>query len=249
LDACLSVCRFLINDLHVDKIDENCLCFSYTPLDDFHVHNANLFVAEYLARVGTETGHDHFIRQGRLASNYALQEQNADGSLYYWGKKQNHYNPGRIDHYHTGFEMRMLYGLWQTTGDIDFLDALTKYYDFYRKNLITRDGDDMIPKMTPRNIYPINIHTCAEAIICNAVLSRQFPEAAFLFPRLCRWVIQKMQKKEGWFRHGIINTPLGLYPNDIPYIRWGQAWMLMALSASLQALSDSGRTGYRCVSE
>jgi hypothetical protein len=236
LDVCLSICRFFLSELHIDEIDKGCICFSYTPLDDFHVHNANLFVSEFLVRVGSESGREDFARQGRLASQYALREQNTDGSLYYWGRKQNHYNPCRIDHYHSGFEMRMLYGLWKTTRDKDYFQALERYYDFYLKHLIAETGDDLLPKWTPRNLFPVNIHTCAEAILCNAVLSESFTEPSLLLPRLCRWIIRRMQKKEGWFRYRFLKTPIGLYPNNIPYIRWGQAWMLLALSTCLSTL-------------
>jgi hypothetical protein len=31
-----------------DEVDEDKICFSYTPIDNFHVHNANLFSASAL---------------------------------------------------------------------------------------------------------------------------------------------------------------------------------------------------------
>ena len=43
-----SSCDFIINDLNIDMVDHDKLCFSYTPLDSYHVHNANLLSASEL---------------------------------------------------------------------------------------------------------------------------------------------------------------------------------------------------------
>ena len=243
LDICLSICRFFVEDLNRDRIEEDCLCFSYTPLDGFHVHNANLFVSEFLVRVGSKAGRDDLVRYGRLGSHYALREQNPDGSLYYWGKVQNAFNPFRVDHYHAGFEMRMLFGLWRSTHDESYFSALSDYYSFYLDNLIAIRDDRVMPRMTPRSTYPVNIHACAESILCNAILSKAFPRASRLLPPLCRFVIETMQTETGWFRYRILKTRFGLIPNNIPYLRWGQAWMLLALSSCLEALNGSNRAG------
>jgi len=238
LDVCISICEFFIKDLNIDKIDRDCICFSYTPIDNFHVHNANLFVAEFLTRVGKELKRDDFLEFGRRSANYALREQNPDGSLFYWGNIQNHFNPNHIDHYHSGFEIRMLNRLWMTTKDKRYRDALERYYAFYLKNLIIQNNGEVIPKYSPEHVYPIDIHCCAEAILCNAVLSSEFKEAFGLLPGLYRWILNKMQTKSGWFRYLIQTTPFGEYLIDIPYVRWSQAWMLLALSRYIKTIYD-----------
>jgi len=230
LEICERICRFFVNDLNKYQIDKECICFSYTPLDDFHVHNANLFVAEFLTRVGQEIRQNEYVELGRQAANYALREQNTDGSLYYWGKVQNNYNPNHIDHYHSGFEIRMLYGMWRSTGDPRFREATQRYFRFYLDNLVTKTDGKIIPKMTPYSVYPINIHSCAEAILCNATLANEFEEARSLLPGLWDWVITNMQTNAGWFIY-MIRMELGRERRvAIPFIRWGQAWMFIALS-------------------
>ena len=52
LDFCESICNFLIGDLNIDNVSNDRACFSYTPLDRFHVHNSNLMIAEFLIKVG-----------------------------------------------------------------------------------------------------------------------------------------------------------------------------------------------------
>ncbi|OPY70154.1 MAG: Glycosyl Hydrolase Family 88 [Syntrophorhabdus sp. PtaU1.Bin002] len=235
LGMCDDICRFFINSLNIDRQTNKVLCFSYTPLDDFHVHNANLFVAEFLMRVGKEIGNEDYIAFGLRAADYALSEQNADGSIYYWGRLQNHYSPNHIDHYHSGFEIRALYGIWKWTHDTKYKQAVKKYYNFYRSNLLANANGLIVPKMTPGSIYPVNIHSCAEAILCNATLAEEFAEARQLLPALCKWVISRMQSDDGSFIFMVRKKKKGEQFIKIPYIRWGQAWMMLALSIVMSA--------------
>jgi len=233
LAICESICKFFLCDLNMDRLPGGHLCFSYTPVDNFHVHNANLFVAEFLCRIGKETGKQELVEIGSHAAGYALSEQNPDGSLYYWGRIQNSYSPNTIDHYHSGFEIRALFGLWKQTGEAKYRQSVEKYYSFYRNNLITQRDGLIAPKMTPRKFYPVNIHACAEAILCNATLAEEFLEARKILPDLCEWVISKMQTEAGWFIYMIRRAKSGENRAEVPYMRWGQAWMLLALSQVL----------------
>lgn len=240
LDICVGACEFFLNHLRIDEMADGTICFSYTPLDDFHVHNTNLLVAELLVRIGKETGRDDWVATGVRAAKYALSEQNADGSLFYWGRVQNHYNPNRIDHYHSGFEIRCLYKMWKLTGLEEFYAAMERYYRFYLRELIGTDRGRVAPMMYPRSLYPINIHSCAEALLMNATVAEEFSEARELLGPLFAWVVAKMQTPEGWFiymRRRVLGIELTA---RIPYMRWGQAWMLLALSQCVKAM-DSWR--------
>lgn len=234
LDTCLGICEFFLKDLHIDDLDDGRICFSYTPVDRFHVHNANLFVADFLARIGRETGRSELLETGLRATAYALSEQNSDGSLFYWGRDQN--PADRMDHYHSGFEIRCLHGIWKSTGDPDVRQALEAYYAFYKERLFDRSG---IPKMTPTSLYPINIHSCAEAILCHSTLFRDFPEARDYLERSIPWILDHMQHPKGWFIYMIRRLKVGLeWKLAIPYIRWGQAWMLNAMAAFLEEFTE-----------
>jgi len=46
-----------------------------------------------------------------------------------------------------------------------------------------------------------------------------------------------MQTKEGWFIYMILNIKGVRRKVKIPYIRWGQAWMMRALASLLSTLS------------
>jgi len=222
LEFCESICKFYLNDLNIDVVDDNRICFSYTPVDSFHVHNANLFIAESLIRVGTEIGNSEFVQMGIKALNYTLAEQNPDGSFYYWGPPDELlYN---IDHYHTGFVLRALHSIYRTTKERVLFHKIEKCYHHYLENLFV---DNMIPKLKPNSVYPINIHSCAEAILCLSELNEDFPEGLETLDRTATWTIENMQDRKGHFYYMIYSKRT----IKIPYIRWAQAWMLLALSA------------------
>ena len=238
LEVCEGICRFFLTHLRQDRMPDGTLCFSYTPIDDFHVHNANLLVAEFLIRVGQQKGHDEWQTIGKRAADYALKEQNADGSIYYWGRVQDHYNPRSIDHYHTGFEIRCLFGISQLTNENKYREAAKRYHAFYLENLISRRDGCTAPKMTPKSFYPVNIHSCAEALLLNTTLGREFPEAGALVRPLFEWIVGHMQAANGSFIYMIRRVFGWEVRSRIPYVRWGQAWMLLALSECLLAENE-----------
>jgi hypothetical protein len=233
LTTCVSICEFFLNDLN-RWVDDERICFSYTPLDRFQVHNANLFVAEFLVRIGKAIGNTDYTITGIKATRFALSQQHPDGTLDYMGQDQNDQAPNRNDHYHVGFEIRSLFRLWKLTGDEIYLDATQRYFNYYVNNMIEEKGSYAVPKLYRHSTYPIDVHACSEAIILNTMLSDTFPEAARILPGLYAWIVENMQADGGTFYHRIHSLAGTIrYVDRTPHIRWGQAWMLYALSLLL----------------
>jgi rhamnogalacturonyl hydrolase YesR len=181
--------------------------------------------------VGKEVKRKEFYQTGIKAINYSLEAQNRDGSFYYRelidGESNNIHEPRRrIDHYHTGFVLRSLHSIYRITNDERARGALSKGYQFYTDNMFE---DETIPKMTPQSVYPINIHSCAESILCMSSLSDIFPNSLGYARRAFRWTRKNMQDKDGHFYY--LRTRSSI--SKIPYIRWSQAWMMRALAALL----------------
>lgn len=151
--------------------------------------------------------------------------------IYYWGKDQE--NRYYVDHYHSGFEIRSLYSIWKLTDNEDVYKALKLYYKFYLKNLFT---DEKTPKMTPKSKYPINIHSCAEAILCTSMLIKDFPQGKEYLINSLKWTVENMQTKEGWFIYMIRDIKGLKWKIKIPYIRWGQAWMLRGFTCLFEPM-------------
>lgn len=237
LRICDSICEFFLSELNIDRISQDMICFSYTPLDDFHLHNVNLYIAEFLVRVGYELGRDVYIEEGIKAANYALQEQNPDGSIFYWGKLQDQYNPSHVDPYHSGFEIRKLDELRRLTGNSRYQEAVVSYFDFYVQRLLHKEGNITFPKASPDRIFPVDIHSCAESILMTAQLASYLDSAWKLLPPLLEWTIANMQMEEGWFAYQFLQSGKHEKLVAIPYFRWGQAWMYLALCEARRVLS------------
>jgi len=227
------IAQFLLKGLNRYQKSSDQICFSYTPLDTYKVHNANLFAAAFLARLGVITGEDQYSRLALDAVRYTISEQNSAGSFYYWGSEP----PTIIDHYHTGFVLRHLDTVQRATG-ADFIgEPLKRGYQFYLDNLFTADG---IPKFTPDSLYPIDIHSCSEAIICVSQLGQAFGGLDRIEPVL-RFAIDNMQTDEGYYIAEIRKRWWGDQKATVPYMRWAQAWMLLALARLLAIVSQEDK--------
>ncbi|MBW2003495.1 MAG: hypothetical protein JRI72_02625 [Deltaproteobacteria bacterium] len=127
LFQCENICQFIMTGLNrCGYKEKGAFCFSYTPIDKFQVHNANLFGAEFLVRIGMETGRDDWVETGLAAANFSLSEIREDGTLNYWSNEQ--VEGLQQDTYHSGFEIRALDGIACLTGDKRFRKAADKYF-------------------------------------------------------------------------------------------------------------------------
>ena len=228
LEVCCSVCRFFQADLFRDEPTPGQACYSYTPIDRMHVLNATLFVGEFLVRVGTQIDNKPWVKDGLAVVEYLLTSQMGDGSWPYYG--QADHKPVSVDHYHTGFIIRMLKSVASITKDQKHLQAVDRGFQFYWSQLFEPQG---LPKFMPNRTYPINIHSIAEALLCM----KAFEGADYPTRERAHWLIQwafvEMRDPEGfWY--------FMKYPGrtvKIPFMRWGQAWMFLAMS-EVASLND-----------
>lgn len=234
LQVCIEICEFFINSLNIKEIDSSTICFSYTPVDDFMVHNANLFVAEFLIKIGKETENNSYIELGLKAANYAIVEQKDEGFLPYWGMEQTQkYSGGveRTDHYHSGFEIRMLYSIYKLTEKPQYKEAYTKYFKWFLENMYTSNG---LIKNSPNNIYPINIHSTAESILLLSILKKEGIVSEEKINQVFDWNEKNMKLDKGQYIYLIKNISfIGEVKIKISMIRWGQSWILRAYTQML----------------
>ena len=233
LDIIIRVSDFFLNGLNRYVKTDDQICFSYTPLDKYKVHNANLFTAAFLARLWVTTGEDRYKDLSLKAVRYTLSEQNDDGSFFYWGTEP----PTLIDHYHTGFVLRHLDTIQRATGS-DFINRpLKKGYNFYIDKLFSVDG---IPKLTPDSLYPINVHSCSEAILCVSQLGPKlggFDKLA----AIVNFTIENMRTDEGYYIAEIRRRWWGKQKVRVPYMRWAQAWIFYALARLQETLKSMNK--------
>ncbi len=79
--------------------------------------------------------------------------------------------------------------------------------------------------------YPADIHNQAQGIITFSHLHEAYPNRSYLeiAENIAHWTIDNMQDGSGYFYY----QKGRLITNRIPYMRWGQAWMFLALSSLL----------------
>jgi hypothetical protein len=223
IDVANSCCSFILSDLNRDETGNDEACFSYTPLDHFHVHNANLFSASVLLRTFAHTGEENCRRSAVSAMNFTVRDQNEDGSWYYWGPPERPFKS--IDNYHTGFVLECLnIGRRALGNEFHHTKALRRGLEFYANNLFLEDGT---PKLLNDSVYPIDIHSCSQGIITFSELADFEPRCTSMARKVAEWTVGHMQDKEGCFYYRIGENRR---VDKTAYIRWGQAWMIRALS-------------------
>ena len=202
LDKANQITEFVLNDLNRKEFPDGSCCFSYTPLDNFQVHNANLFAAAFLARIGSLNHKQDIVDLGVRAASFALNEFKVDGSLSYWGNEQD-FNEGLNDHYHVGFEVRSLLEVGLLTKKTEIINAAKRYYDYYEHSFFHHINGKLTPKMYPDKPFPIDIHAVAESIVLNSLLYSKLKEKRYLYlaSQSVNWAIENMQNLDGSFAY------------------------------------------------
>ena len=223
LEMAISIKDFILNDLN-RKEEDGTVCFSYTPIDSTAIHNANLLGASLLIRLYKYVK-DSTLKDTALSSlAYSMKHQRDDGSWYY---AETDYQKW-IDSFHTGFNLQsILYFLEEGFGK-EYKEAFDKGVKFYSDNFFLEDGT---PKYYHDRIYPIDIHSPAQAVVFFSMLGNQYNN---LTEKIVKWMIDNMQDEKGFFYFQKKNNII----NKIPYIRWSQAWAFHAMTGYLLSHHD-----------
>lgn len=231
LDAASSIAAFLLADLPRMEQDDGTVCFAYTPLDRRRVHNANLLAAAHLIRTGVKTGESPLIEAALPALRFTLDRQREDGAWPYGEYIEGEpYEAGLlslVDHHHTGFVLRSLHDIHRVRPDSGLLKSLKKGFQFYQ-TLLEPSG---MP-LNEYGAYPVDIHGCAEAILCSSTLSAIFPPAERMAIRALRWAhwfLRNPADGAPWYRK------YPWYTSKIVFPRWSAAWMYRAVAEYLCA--------------
>ena len=239
LGHCLRVATFMAEDLNIDQVDERRVCFSYTPLDFYHVHNANLCVGEFLLRVGLAAGKGRWQELGKKALAFALADLARHGHLTYWarGYEPSPANRDQMDHYHTAAELRSLHRFSLLLPEDQELARLYHaYLRFYLENFFTPEGR---PKIHPGAEYPFDIHAWAEAAYLLGEVAAHEPAALERLESFLPWFLAECRNPDGSFIYQIREQGGALRKDPTPYLRWGQAWTMRGLCSAVGALRQA----------
>jgi hypothetical protein len=222
LDMAASAAEYILNDLYWAE-SETFAGFSY-PLRSIRVlvYNANFLASALLCRVYKHTGENKFLGPALRAARCSAAKQNADGSWYY-GDAQTQ---GWIDNFHTGFNLGALKSIGKYAETTEFEPCIQRGFEFYRTHFYREDG---AARYFHNSTYPIDIHAVAQSIITPLELDGRDAANIQLSRTAFRWAMNHMWDDRGFFYYRILRS----CTIRTSYMRWSQAWMLLALSTLL----------------
>jgi len=236
LNIAKSSVDFLIDNLYVDDKEKS--YFKYNPVYDRNiiVYNASTLGAKILSHVYTYTKNKELLEISRKVMDFILSKQKPNGAWYF--SETNGVERMQID-FHQGFILESLYDFIQFThpDDEKYLNALRRGVEFYRNEQFLPDGRC---KWRYPRVWPIDIHNQAQGIITFSKLRDIRADYLPFANTIAKWTIDEMKDESGYFYY----QKWSFMMNKIQFIRWGQAWMLLALSIMLEASQHEDRQCY-----
>jgi hypothetical protein len=235
---CLAMARsaaeYLLNDLYWD--DASGAGFSYPqPGLRTETHNANLLAAALFCRIAHHTGETKFLAPALKVARYSAARQNADGSWYYGEMASQRW----IDNFHTGYNLSALRLIRRYATTDEFEENALRGFRFYRANFFREDG---AARYYHDRTYPIDIHCVAQSILTLVEFRDLGADNMALASSVYRWAMKHLWDERGFFYYRKLRS----CTIRTSYMRWSQAWMLLALSS---LLVDSNAAPERSPSE
>ena len=222
LDMAVSAADYVLDELYWTEGD-TVAGFKYpTPALKSQVHNANLLGAALLCRVALQSAKERFLEP---ALRWRVTRRAASG-------------PTAL-----GITARGLSIAGSTISTRGTICALCAASAPTQERASSRSescvglsitGSISLLK-TPRRdtsttgLYPLDIHTAAQSIITLLELKHLHRDNSLLARRVLHWALANLRAPSGCFFYQ--RNAWGT--NKIPYMRWSQAWMLLALSVML----------------
>lgn len=204
------------------------ICFMYTPVTSLHVHNANLLMAELIAKalsIDAAAADPELVRR---AVAYTIEHLRSTGGAPYAGPPTVIL---RADNYHTGYVLRSLAAVASAMPDLaaelNLQQVIARLLAFYLDQFV----DDAVYRDRSRMM---ETHSTAESIlIYKKFASTLSADARERFARAIERTLDLLwNPRGGFFINCIHRLPGGFLLRDrTDLIRWSQAWMAYALAA------------------
>lgn len=223
LQMAVSAAEYILRHFYWSE-GEEVAGFSY-PLSSMRhqIHNANFLAAALFCRVSAVTGQKEFVEPALRVARFSAGKQREDGSWVY-GEMPN---LGWIDNFHTGYNLCALRSIGQYHGTSEFEPRVRRGFKFYRNHFFREDG---APKYFHNRTFPLDIHCVAQSIITLLALRDLDEDNVRLAHAVFAWTMLHMWDERGYFYYRV----LPFYTIRTSYMRWSQAWMLLALSTLLE---------------
>jgi len=225
-DVLQSVCDFILNDIPITEMEKG-ICFSYTPIKIDCCYNASILGAEIFAKVYSINKDKKLLVYAQKAIDFIIDKEKDTGFWNYSIDLESGRERKQID-FHQGYILESLCEFIKYSGIYNekYNNALEKGAIFYKNEQFFENGQSKwrLPK-----IYPIDIHNQSQGVITFSKLNNLYPGYLNFAKTILEWTIENMQDKIGYFYY----QKNKFYLNKIPYMRWSQAWMMLALATLL----------------
>jgi hypothetical protein len=222
LDVAVSAADYLCDELFWTD-GGSTAGFAYpSPSCRPQVHNANLLGAALLCRVAKYSRREKFLEPALKVARYSAACQGPDGRWDYGELPWLRW----ADNFHTGYNLCALRSVAESAGITEFDGTIDRGFRFYRRHFVTSAG---AARYFCDRTYPIDAHNVAQSIITLLMFRDLDPANPALANTVYRWAVEHLWDERGYFYYQVGRV----YTNRIPYMRWSQAWMLLALSTLL----------------
>lgn len=220
LEMASSAGNYLVKELYYREAN-GIASFSY-PLPGFptKVHNANLLAAALLTRLYHHNGDEHLLNIALMVTRYSVSRQKQDASWNY-GELPNQ---GWVDNFHTGYNLNALRTIQRCSGITEFEPSLRRGFEFYRNHFFEENGS---VRYFHNRTYPIDIHCIAQSLLTLLEFQDLYSSNIALARATYDWAMKHMWNEAGFFYYRTLRT----VKIRTSYMRWSQAWMLLALAA------------------
>lgn len=214
---------FIAEDLPAFS-DETGLCISYSTVKRDCCFNASLLAAGYYARLFHLTKNPEHRSRAKDLVDFVIHRQKKDGSWAYSIDLETGNERIQTD-FHQGFILDCIMETMEFLNEQPdhWLAALHRGASFYFHQQFDENGRSFfrLPKK-----YPTDVHHQAQGIITAAKIARFFPEFVPDGDKMVNWALKHMHDGNGRFYYRVFAG----FTDKTRYLRWGQAWMTLALS-------------------
>jgi hypothetical protein len=232
LEMAVSAADYVLNELYWSD-GSSVAGFGYPlPSARNQVHNANFLAAALLCRAYKYTGDKKFLDPALRAARHSVAKQHSDGSWAYGEAPSQQW----IDNFHTGYNLCGLQAISRDAGTTEFESCIRRGFDFYRAHFFRNDG---AVRYFHDRTYPLDIHCVAQSIITLLAFKNLDRDNVRCAHSVFQWAMKNMWDDRGWFYYRVLR----LATIRTSYMRWSQAWMLLALSSLLhetETMRDEG---------
>ena len=221
LDVGADAARFILTELRVRRRSHT--YFGYLPGDETLIHNGNVLAAQLVVRAGHLAGWSSMIEAGLEALESTVGAVGDDGSVPY-GE-----GPGLawVDGHHTGFVVEAMADVSGRVGQLALRPVVDATASFYRRHLFGADG---WPRPRPGARYPIDVIAAAQGIQTFARLGGDYLSTA---SAVVDFTVRRLRSPSGGFHY----QRQRLHVKRVPYARWADAPMCLALAFLSAALA------------